>query len=85
MIAMEKFHNLAARGAAVGGTLVGLLGLGVLLAGPSSAQAGDPGTAAINDFGDKVTTYGTAMIGVVVIAVGLMLAVKYIRKAASKA
>ena len=69
---------------AVGGAVSGLTFVGLMLA-PGAFATPDPGTQAINDFGDKVTTYGTAMIAVVVIAVGLLLAVKYIRKAASHA
>lgn len=79
---LTKFKE---RAAVLGGAVSGLTVLGFMLAGPSGATTADPGEAQITSFGDKVTTYGTAMIGVVVIGLGILLAVKYIRKAASKA
>lgn len=70
----------------VGGALTGLFVTGLILAGPASAAEGDdPALDAITGFGAKVTAYGAAMVAVVVIAVGIMLGVKYLRKAASKA
>jgi len=78
-------ENLKKRAAILGGATGALTMLGFVLAGTAGATTADPGEDAITGFGDKVTTYGTAMIGVVVIGLGILLAVKYIRKAASKA
>lgn len=72
------------RSGVVGSALAGLFTLGLMVAGPASATV-DPGEQAISDFGSKVTTYGAAMIGVVVIGVGVMLAVRYISKAGNRA
>jgi hypothetical protein len=71
--------------AIVGGTLSGLFMTAFVLAGSASAQTADPAETAITDFGSKVTTYGAAMIGVVVLAAGILLGVKYLKKAAGKA
>lgn len=73
------------RAAAVTGLLGTMMLAGFIAAGSASAEPADPGLTAINDFKGTVTSYGTALIAVVVVAVGLVLAVKYIRKAASKA
>lgn len=61
-----------------------LLMVGVMLAGPSSA-AGDPVAGAFDDMETKVTTYGAAIVALVVLSVGIFLGIKYLRKGISKA
>lgn len=83
---MEGFKQIGARAGLTFGAAFGLVVMGVLMAGPSSAAVGDDPTAdSIAALGTKVATYGAAMVAVVVIGVGIMLGLKYLKKAASKA
>lgn len=76
----------AGRTARVSATLGAVLLAGLFFAPQANAADGDdPAGAAIDALGAKVTAYGAAMVAVVVIAVGLMLGIKYLRKAGSKA
>lgn len=85
VILVEKFRELGGKTAAVGTTLFGVVLMSLALApGANAAPGDDPGLDAITDFGTKVGTYGAALIAVVVIAAGIMLGAKYVRKAASK-
>lgn len=73
------------RAATLAGALGGIGVLAFVLAGPSSAAGEDVGLDAITGLGTKVAAYGAAIVAVVVISVGIMLGVKYLRKAVSKA
>lgn len=80
---MEKFSAFGTRAAALGSlVMVGLVG-GFLV--PASATPADPAGDAITGLGTTVGTYGAAMVAVVVVAVGFVLGIKYLRKAVSKA
>lgn len=81
---LENLKAGAARVGMFGSALGGALFLGLVLAGPSNAQ-GDPAADAISDLGTKVTTYGTAIVGLVVLSIGFFLGIKYLRKGVSKA
>lgn len=82
---MESIKNLVGRAGLLSGATLGLAFMGLVLAGPSNAAVGDdPAGDAITGLGDKVSQYGAAMVAVVVIGVGIMLGIKYLRKAGSK-
>lgn len=81
---MENVKQIAGRVALGFSAVSGALMLGFVLAGPSSAAA-DPVTTAFNDMEGKITTYGTAIVGLVVLAVGIFLGIKYLRKGTSAA
>lgn len=68
------------------GLVTGLTAL-MLVAGmgAASAEPADPVTTAFNDMEGKITTYGAAIVGLVVLAVGIFLGIKYLRKGVSKA
>lgn len=70
-------ERAAYAGAAIGTALTMVL----FVAGAASATPVDPGETAISDVSAKVTTYGTAVLAIAVLAVGIALAMKYIRKA----
>lgn len=83
---MDRFKELAGRVGLVGGGASLAMVLGFVLAGPASAAPGDdPALDGITELGTKVTLYGAAMVAVVVIGVGIMLGIKYLRRATSKA
>lgn len=65
-------------------SVVTMFGLGVLLAGPSSAADSDV-TAAFTTLSTDIGTYVKAIVGLVLLSVGAMLGIKYIRKGVSKA
>ncbi len=80
---MEKFSAFGARASILGSVVMaGLIG-GFLV--PASAEPADPAGDAITGLGTTVSTYGAAMVAVVVVAVGFVLGIKYLRKAVSKA
>lgn len=68
------------------GLLFGLTGL-MLVAGVGAASAApaDPVADAFTDMQGKITTYGAAIVGLVVLSVGIFLGIKYLRKGVSKA
>lgn len=80
---MDKIKGLAGRTGLVGGTVVGVFAVMAILAGTASAD--DPVTAAFTEMNSKVTTYGAAIVALVVLSVGIFLGIKYLRKGVSKA
>lgn len=65
--------------------LTGLTAL-MFVAGTAAANAAtDPVADAFTSMEGKVTTYGAAIVALVVLAVGIFLGIKYLRKGVSKA
>lgn len=58
--------------------------VGLMLAGPASAQA-DGVTTGFTDAGTKVATYGGLAVGLIVTGLVIWLGVKYVTKAIAKA
>lgn len=79
---MEIIKDRAAR---VGAAFSALFVLGVLGAGAASATPADPVETAFTDMEGKITTYGGAIVALVVLSIGIMLGIKYLRKGVSKA
>lgn len=82
----DAMKGLAARGAAVTSMVTGMGILSMLLAEGSFAD--DVNTTATTDitgFATTVGEYGAAVLGVILVGAGIVLAVKYLRKAASHA
>ena len=77
---METIKNLSARVGMGATALVTILGVSVLLAGPSSAQTADPVLDAFDDMQAKILLYGAAIVALVVLAVGIFLGIKYLKK-----
>lgn len=72
--------------AGVLGALVTTFMLGAFIAaGSASATVADPVDQAFTDMQGKVTTYGAAIVALVVVAAGIFLGVKYLKKGLSKA
>jgi len=82
---LEKMKGIAARGGIVGTMLGGLTMLSFVLADGSFAEDTTDASSDITSFGTTVATYGAAVIGVVLVGAGIVLAIKYLRKAASHA
>lgn len=82
---MDTLKAAGARVGMVTGAMGTLALMGFILAGPASAQTGDPVGTAFSDLEGKITTYGTAIVALVVLSVGIFLGIKYLRKGASKA
>lgn len=83
---MEKLKYIAGRAGLVSGVTAGLGMVALVLAGPASAAVGDdPALDGINDMAAKVTTYGGAIVALVVLSAALFLGIKYLRKGVSKA
>jgi hypothetical protein len=78
-------QHISGRVAAVSAAVGTLMTLGFILAGPASATPADPVQAAFDDMESKVTLYGAAIVALVVLAVGIFLGIKYLRKGVSKA
>jgi intracellular septation protein A len=55
------------------------------LAGIASATPADPVADAFDTLQDKVTTYGTAVVALVVAVVVLFFGIKFLKRGASKA
>jgi type IV secretory pathway VirB2 component (pilin) len=75
---MEKFkraagYSTAALGAAITMTLF-------MVGAANASTTSDPGEEAIQDLGTKVTLYGAAVLAVAGLAIGIGLALKYMRK-----
>lgn len=83
---LDTVKAAAGRVGIVTGSLGGLLMVGLLLAGPSNAQTApaDPALEGINDLGTKIGVYGAAIVALVVLSIGIMLGIKYLRKAQAK-
>lgn len=81
---LEHVKQFGGRVALGGSALAGMAFMALVLAGPSSAST-DPAETAISDMGAKVTTYGTAILALVVLSAGIFLGIKYLRKGISKA
>jgi len=81
----DKLKEAGARVGLVFGAVGTLMTLGVLLAGEAGATPPDPVATAFNDMNGKVTTYGAAIVALVVLSVGIFLGIKYLRKGTSKA
>lgn len=81
---MENIRQIGGRVGLGFTALTTMLGVAVILAGPSSATT-DPVATAFDDMEAKVTTYGAAIVALVVLAVGIFLGIKYLRKGVSKA
>lgn len=82
---MEKLSNLGRRSAFVTGIVGTLMVTGLLFAGGANAAGTDPAGDAITGLGTKITTYGGAIVGLVILSMGFWLGIKYLRKATSKA
>lgn len=81
---MEHIKQVGGR-AAMGASALGtMFVLGVMLAGPSSA-ASDPVADAFTTMEGKVTTYGGAIVSLVIVAVGIFLGIRYLRKGVNSA
>lgn len=84
---MNKFKDAAAtvaRPFAVLGAMLSVLLLGGLaLAGSASATPADPVADGYADLTSKVTLYGGLFVALVVLTVGILFGVKWIRKARS--
>ena len=73
------------RSGLVAGATAGLTMVALVLAGAASATPPDPVADAFTSMGAKVTLYGAAIVTLVVLAVGIFLGIKYLRKGVSKA
>lgn len=82
---METLSNLGRRAAFVTGITATLGLVSFMLAGSASAAGTDPAGDAITALGAKITTYGGAIVGLVILSMGFWLGIKYLRKATSKA
>lgn len=87
---MEKIKNVAsaARGRlALLGAVTGLMLMTGLVAagGANASTTTDPVSDGISQMQDKVTTYGAAVVGLVVAVVILFFGIKFLKKGASKA
>lgn len=78
-------ESIKDRAAALGAVLSTLFVVGILTASGASATPADPVETAFTDMESKVTTYGGAIVSLVVLAVGIFLGIKYLRKGVSKA
>lgn len=81
---LDSMKAGAARVGMLTGATAGIAMLGFFLAGSASAQ-GDPIETAFTDMEGKVTTYGGAIVALVVIAAAIFLGIKYLKKGVSKA
>lgn len=83
---MEKISNLGRRAAFVTGITGTLVACSIMLGATGANAVGeDPAGDAITALGGKITTYGAAIVGLVVLSMGFWLGIKYLRKATSKA
>lgn len=73
------------RAAQIGALFSALFVMGVVGAAGASATPADPVETAFNDMEAKVTTYGGAIVALVVLSIGIFLGIKYLRKGVSKA
>lgn len=80
---MDKIKEFGGRSALVTGVTFGLMTVMGILAGTASAT--DPVDDAFTSMNAKVTTYGAAIVALVVLSVGIFLGIKYLRKGVSKA
>lgn len=62
-----------------------MLATAMLVAGPASATPADPVADAFTDLQAKVTTYGAAVVALVVAVVVLFFGIKFLKRGASKA
>jgi hypothetical protein len=78
---------VGARVGVVTGVTSALMFSALMLAGAASAAEGDPQTidGAFADLQTKITTYGGAVVGLVVASVILFFGIKFLRRGASKA
>lgn len=77
--------TVAQKSALVGGAVGTLFMTAFILAGSASAQTVDPVEGAFTSMNDKIQTYGVAIVGLVVLAAGIFLGIKYLRKGVSHA
>lgn len=82
---MERFKEMGGRAAVLGSAVTGTLLMGFIMAGPASATPADPVEAAFSDMSAKIVTYGALVVGLVVLAVGIFLGIKWLRKGVSAA
>jgi len=73
---LQQLADLASRNYAKAGALVGTAFVGL----PAFAQAVDPFTEATTEITGKITTYGSALVGVAAVGVVFMVAMKYVKK-----
>lgn len=78
-------EKIKERGLALSSMLSVFVVAGLLGAGPASATPADPVGDAFDEMQGKITTYGAAIVGLVVLSVGIFLGIKYLRKGVSKA
>lgn len=78
-------NTITKRAATASAFLGTVLTMGFILAGPASATPADPIDAAFTSMEGKVTTYGVAIVSLVVLAVALFLGIKYLKRGVSKA
>lgn len=82
----EKLKGLAQRAGIATGATGFLVMLSMFVAdGANAVEGDDPVTPAFTDLGTKITTYGAAIVGLVVLSVGIFMGIKYLRKGANKA
>ena len=81
---MQNLKALGSRGAAVVTAAFVLATLALVAPAQASSHSADPVDAALADFSTRITTYGTAIVAIVVIAMGFWLGIKYLKKAQSK-
>jgi hypothetical protein len=86
----QEQNGIVARGKARVGIVLSTLAA-LMIGAFAMASAGnattttDPVSDAFTDMNGKVTTYGAAIVALVVLAVGIFLGIKYLRKGVSKA
>lgn len=78
---MDTIRNKVARSSLV----VGLVGALMLVGAGAANATTDPVETAFNDMEAKVTTYGAAIVALVVLAVAIFLGIKYLKRGVSKA
>lgn len=82
---VERFKEAGGRVALVTGAVTTALFMGLFMAGPASATPADPVTDAFSDMSAKIVSYGALVVGLVVLAVGIFLGIKWLRKGVSAA
>ncbi|MCW2787159.1 MAG: hypothetical protein JWP74_3676 [Marmoricola sp.] len=78
-------ENLKTRAAVLGVMFTGLMVGSFALAGGSFADGTDPVSADFTTLQGDVTTYGGAILALVLVSAGIFLGIKYLRKGISKA
>lgn len=83
---MDKLKTVGGYAAGAGAALGTAITMVLFVAGAASATPPpDPVTEGFNDASSKVTTYGGAMIALILVGLLIMLGVKYLRRGVNKA